>query len=652
MSLGHLLAGPSTAERGDEVKPTCGRCARKGIECVRPNKIRFKHWHQSKHVNDNNFRTSASGFRSAQPWVRTDGALQFIDESHHIPAIYADSPESLFEEDATAIPSSAIEPESSHAFSQPTNKARDGQYEADHQLYIPGVAAEGSGLMPDNGNSQSAPTIMAVDQVADAALQTHISLEIENEIFGRRSWEPCPSVPVQASDHERLYASPLSGSSDVPMPLIGSQNHSAHQATTSDPGPPFELPVFPLQDPTEAKLFRQWIEHGARRFDMCDAHRHFATVLPVRAMTCKPLVNALFALSAKFSADVDDYIAAEYYQRCLNSLVPMLDQPAALVNEDLFAAVVLLRSFEELEVPLYGAYGETHLLGSHLFIDASRTGPASDPSLLPDPSSLFNSFAFNGLRGAAFLVALRQELFIALVSQRPVLPAFSSLRFNRSLDVDGAPTADCAWANRIMPFAVDVLDFCYGENTTNNAQSVLRFDELAAYAERWFNAKPPTFDPVFIEEPSTARQDDGQADAPKNDRSIYPSIWLLNDAAATGLQNYYLIRILLSAFNPHMPRTGPTRTLFLKKENEEMRQHTRTLVGIARGNPMCVPLSVWAAVGIALAGDRFEDRAEQDELIRFLRDTQASSMWDTKSSRVHLAEAWGWDVDTIVIDRL
>lgn len=625
-----------------------------------------------RHINDNNPRTSASGFRSTQPWVRTEGALQFIDESHHIPAIYADSPESLFEEDATAIPSSAIEPESSHALSQLTNKTGNGQYEADHRLDIPGVAAEGSDLMPGNGNSQSALTTSALDQVADAALQTHISLEIENEIFGSRSWEPCRSVPVQPSDPEQLYSSPLSGSNGMSLPIIDGLNHSASQAMNSDPGLAFELPVFPLQDPTEAKLFRQWIEHGARRFDMCDAHRHFATVLPVRAMTCKPLVNALFALSAKFSADVDEYIAAEYYQRCLNSLVPMLDQPAALANEDLFAAVVLLRSFEELEgrfvtildifrlehltdfliVPLYGAYGETHLLGSHLFIDASRTDPTANPSLLPDPSSLFNSFAFNGLRGAAFLVALRQELFIALVSQRPVLPAFSSLRFNRSLDVDGAPADDCAWANRIMPFAVDVLDFCYGENTTNNAQSVLRFDELAAYAERWFSAKPPTFNPIYIEEPSTTRQDDSQGATPKNGGSLYPSIWLLNDAAATGLQNYYLIRILLSAFNPHMPRTGPTRTLFLRTENAEMRQHTRMLVGIARGNPMCVPLSVWAAVGIALAGDRFEDRKEQDELIRFLSDTQASSMWDTKSSRVHLAEAWGWDVDTVVIDRL
>lgn len=219
-----------------------------------------------------------------------------------------------------------------------------------------------------------------MDQVADAALQTHISLEIENEMFGRRSWEPCPSVPAQASNHEQLYASPLNDGSGMPMPIIDGVNPSASQTMNSDPGPAFELPVFPLQDPTEAKLFRQWIEHGARRFDMCDAHRHFATVLPVRAMTCKPLVKALFALSAKFSADVDDYIAAEYYQRCLNSLVPMLDQPAALVNEDLFAAVVLLRSFEELEGRFSYFHKGSDFRGSLLtFSQYHYTAPTARP---------------------------------------------------------------------------------------------------------------------------------------------------------------------------------------------------------------------------------------------------------------------------------
>lgn len=246
-------------------------------------------------------------------------------------------------------------------FSQHAEEITEGgQYHADQQLGVPGVATRESDLMPENGNVQSTNTTTTVDQVADAALQTHISLEIENEMFGRRSWEPCPSGPAQASDHEQMYASPLSGSGVMPMPIVDSLDPPASQTMNSDPGPAFELPVFPLQDPTEAKLFRQWIEHGARRFDMCDAHRHFATVLPVRAMTCKPLVNALFALSAKFSADVDDYIAAEYYQRCLNSLVPMLDQPAALVNEDLFAAVVLLRSFEELEGRFPGMFTIFH----------------------------------------------------------------------------------------------------------------------------------------------------------------------------------------------------------------------------------------------------------------------------------------------------
>ncbi|KAF7527325.1 hypothetical protein G7054_g10529 [Neopestalotiopsis clavispora] len=588
----------------------------------------------ARHANDDSFRSSRSGFRNNQPWCRTNGVLQFVDESQHIPAIYEDSPESCLEEDETGN-SPAQELDNLHHLSPsetPTN-AGSGSI---NLLEVSNVHVRGSELSLHNGGNQALAITNALDQIADATRQTHVSLEIPNAIFGNRSWAALPTESFQVAGHEEPGTSPLSGSGTA-MSVMGGLDHAASEPVNSS-DLWFELPVFPLQDPTEAKLFRLWIEHGARRFDMCDASRHFAIILPVRAMSCKPLVNALFALSAKFASDVDDYIAAKYYQRCLNSLVPMLDQPAALANEDLFAAVVLLRSFEELEVPLYGHYGETHLLGTHLFIDASRSGSIED-STLSDPSNLFNSFEFNGLRGAAFLVALRQELFIALVSQRPVLPAFSLLRFNRSLE---GPTDDYTWANRIMPFAVDVLDFCYGQNTTSSIESAIRFDELTAYAEQWFDRKPATFNPIYVEETFGNKEGSGERTG-----CLYPTIWLLNDAVATGLQNYYLVRILLLAYNPHMPRTGPTRKMFLQTENKEMRKHTRTLVGIAKGNPACVPLSVWAAVGIALAGDRFEDRTDQEELMRFLSDAQALSMWDTKSSRVHLAEAWGWDQDAI-----
>lgn len=298
-----------------------------------------------RHANDDSFRSSRSGFRNNQPWCRTTGVLQFVDESQHIPAIYEDSPESYVEEDETGN-SPAPELDNFHHFS-PSKTPAQAESGSTNILDVSNLHVRDAELSLNNGGNQALVAVNTLDQITDVARQTQISLEIQNAISGNTSWEPLQTGSFQAAGHERPGTSPLSGSGTAMSVIAGLDHPTSEPVNSSDLW--FELPVFPLQDPTEAKLFRLWIEHGARRFDMCDASRHFAIILPVRAMSCKPLVNALFALSAKFASDVDDYIAAKYYQRCLNSLVPMLDQPAALANEDLFAAVVLLRSFEELE---------------------------------------------------------------------------------------------------------------------------------------------------------------------------------------------------------------------------------------------------------------------------------------------------------------
>lgn len=266
------------------------------------------------------------------------------------------------------------------------------------------------------------------------------------------------------------------------------------------------------------------------------------------------------------------------------------------------------------------------------------------------PNGLPNFPEFEGLRGAAYLVALRQELFIAFVTQRPVLPAFTFCSADRSLD---GPLDDCSWTNRVMLFAIDVLEFCYAEHAISHGQLLNRYTQLLAWADQWFQLKSARFEPIFVADFALASLTSAGLDLRHGlqtwpvSSSIHPSIWLLNDAVATGLQNYYLTRILLLAFDPHTPRTGPTRTAFLQKQDEEVRTHTRTMIGIAKGNPQCIPLSVWASVGIAMAGDRFETREEQGELIQFLRYAETLSIWRTKPSQVHLAEAWKWDEQTM-----
>lgn len=50
-----------------------------------------------------------------------------------------------------------------------------------------------------------------------------------------------------------------------------------------------------------------------------------------------------------------------------------------------------------------------------------------------------------------------------------------------------------------------------------------------------------------------------------------------------------------------------------------------------------------ACMGIALCGDRFTDRVEQEAILGVLVKTEKEHAWPTNAARVHLRRAWGWD---------
>jgi hypothetical protein len=120
-------------------------------------------------------------------------------------------------------------------------------------------------------------------------------------------------------------------------------------------------------------LFRHFIENLSPSFDMCDPAKQFGTTVPRRAATCPPLMNAILASSAKrWSRDrkLDTLTGNRYHQKCLDALIPALSNTAALLDENLLAAIVILRYMEEVDVPIGDTSFESHLLGTRIFIAA------------------------------------------------------------------------------------------------------------------------------------------------------------------------------------------------------------------------------------------------------------------------------------------
>ncbi|KAF6823501.1 arca-like protein [Colletotrichum plurivorum] len=368
-----------------------------------------------------------------------------------------------------------------------------------------------------------------------------------------------------------------------------------------------ETPLWPLRDRQEAFLYRYFVDSLAPLFDLCDSNRHFARVVPKRAVYCPTLLNAMFAAASKRlsrTMGVDAVIADRYHQRCLRSLIPALSSSTAVVDDNLLAAVVILRFTEEVDIGSMTL--ESHLMGTRILLAAQA-----------------NAADFSSLRLSAFWLALRQEIYMAFVHTRPVHPNFfPSIRRILERDVADDTGADCAYANRVISTCAACLSHCYGQENHHGKT----YAELKQDLDDWWRQKPWYFEPMW------ANQDSG----------FLPEEQYITDAAVTGLQHYHLSRMLLIAHNPKVARLG---TAFRAME-EELKQTVRIICGLAVANERTAPAYVNACISLAMAGDRFTDRKEQEELYRILLKTDRRLGWPTHAARAQLREAWGWEEDS------
>lgn len=275
------------------------------------------------------------------------------------------------------------------------------------------------------------------------------------------------------------------------------------------------------------------------------------------AAICPPLLNAIFALSARHLSRMGEYdhlVSNKYIQECLKHLIPMLNDHSALLDENLLAATIILRHVEELEVPVTGhttPQQHSHLFGTHAFITAQERATVT-----------------GGLRQAAFWVGLRQEIYVAFCNQRSILPALEHCNIDRSCSA----ATDDIWACRMVVLCADIIRYCFGEHD----QLPSTYNILSDCTVQWFASKPTSFTPIY-ELPSG------------EENNIFPVKQYIGDDVVIGIQHYYLSKILLVAHNPKIPRLGLSRTAALKAADDEVLVYVRILCGICASNPDTPP---------------------------------------------------------------
>ncbi|KAI0873771.1 hypothetical protein GGS24DRAFT_376748 [Hypoxylon argillaceum] len=506
-------------------------------------------------------------FGESQKWLRPPRRLIYVDETQYLMA--GNSPD---------------DEASRHDF-YVDDRHLDGSESASPGIYVPTLAE-----VSKNKRSSHSPA----------------EIVLQNPMRDRDPPYPRPG-PLIAHDHPPLNTEHHRSNHTMQHPQQNLNSHTPPHGNVLT-SHFYDAAVLPLKDRTEAILFRHYIQKIAVCLDCCDPLQHFELIVPERASTCHTLLNAILAIAARHlshTTDFDPLASNRYHDECLKYLIPMMNHSSAVADENLFAATIILRMLEEMDGSLTGQDNYSHLLGIHAFVNAR------DQYMVP-----------GSLSAASFWVGLRQEIYIAILTQQRVKLNLDECIVDRSLD----PAEDYTWSNRAIILLADILNACFGDIPLTTR----RWNALNDAAESWTRARPPSFNPFFYREGTGTGS------------GAFPEIWHGSSCHILGIQHHLLAQLFLVQFDPSIPRVGTNRRAAMMKMTQRIEALMRELCGLGISNQWTPPAMFTACIGIAMFGDHFSERSDQEALAGFLKKTETAHARPTAAIQQQLMRAWGW----------
>ncbi|KAK9413790.1 hypothetical protein SUNI508_11608 [Seiridium unicorne] len=561
-------------------KQTCGNCTKRGQVCRRSSKIRFRH------TQNASLDTGELGFSKNQKWCRTaQRNIRFVDETYDI--------SSLYDERLSPVERKGFEGE------------KDGIIPPTHSSshYSPNDTTPSQDLQPGIGgqsHSLTSPVINPALESVHGALNTpsfiyNDSPAIERTLFSDQS--------DGFGDHSPTAVSKTIDSSILPALQGTLCSHTKVETHPLLRGQPTLLDWCNKQG---ADLLRHFVETLSPVFDCGSYQKSFATTIPNMATEHRPLLKiiaAISALSLKLMGFPKLANASQFYLDSYNhgDIAEMefracSDMPQLLTS-------IFYKLYDDLE---------------RNTCDGLRLNENPAGLRYQQMMQLGRITLHDEVEQDINWASLRIRLYFAVINQEPDYVI---------LDMDpadfelGQANDDHHWALRITLHLHNVVNYCFGDE--NDATT---YQELVAYAQDWVTSKPPSFDPIFIED---RKSGDG-----------FPDIFVLSESIALGWQLYHLSRILLVAHDPNRPRLGPGGALARRTIDKALKKDAEIVCGIANSFGSVSPAHLAACMAIALTGNLFTKDSEQVALLDILVQTERTFGWPTSTIQSHLRDTW------------
>jgi hypothetical protein len=98
----------------------------------------------------------------------------------------------------------------------------------------------------------------------------------------------------------------------------------------------------------------------------------------------------------------------------------------------------------------------------------------------------------------------------------------------------------------------------------------------------------------------------------------------------------------------HPPSHFNLRTLFLSiyihadKPKHQIKTEVLRICGIALSNSQFTPVTFCAGIAVAMCGERFVKREEQEPLMRILEQAEGHVAWRSLRASERMKDVWGW----------